>query len=139
MINFTDLISQAEHDDDFWVESAKLHFVIELNRLLKERNMKFADLARSIDRSPAYVSKIMAGDTNFTIETMVKLARRLGCQLEIKLDHQQQEVDTERLSFDAFIAERSAGQIGRYCFSGSISPKPQNDNLYQDQEYQYAA
>jgi hypothetical protein len=38
-----------------------------------------------MDVSPAYITKIFRGDVNFTIETMVKLARRVGARLHLHL------------------------------------------------------
>ncbi len=147
MKDFTDLLRQAEQKDDFWVESAKLSFVIELNRLLQNCEMTYADLARRIDRSPAYISKIMAGDTNFTIETLVKLSRAVDCRLDIKLHSENEKQDSLQFSFetttaapsinpnvfDSFVTERSDGHIGRFRFPGSQYHEPCNDRIYQHQ------
>lgn len=146
MKDFTDLLRQVEKKDDFWVESAKLSFVIELNRLLQNCEMTYADLARRIDRSSAYISKIMAGDTNFTIETLVKLSRAVDCRLDIKLHSENEKQDSLQFSFkttttipainphifDSFVTEKSNGQVGRFRFPGIQYQDPSNDHRYQD-------
>ncbi len=42
-------------------------------------------LAEKIGSSPAYVTKILRGDTNFTLGTMAKIAAALDCELSIDL------------------------------------------------------
>lgn len=64
--------------NEFWAGVAKLEFVVALNKAMTEKNITKSDLARLIDKSPAYITKIMSGDTNLTIESMVMLARAVG-------------------------------------------------------------
>lgn len=45
--------------------------------------MTNAKLAESIGVSPAYVSKVLHGDVNFTLETMTKLAMAVGSRVEV--------------------------------------------------------
>lgn len=47
--------------------------------------MTQADLARAIGKSPAYVSRILNGDTNFTLETMAALAMAVDGDIAIRL------------------------------------------------------
>lgn len=42
-------------------------------------------MAKRIASSPAYISKVFRGDSNLTIESMVKLARATGGQLDIRI------------------------------------------------------
>jgi hypothetical protein len=42
-------------------------------------------LAEKIGSSPAYVTKILKGETNFTLDSMVKIANALNCELTIGL------------------------------------------------------
>ncbi|MGL4398710.1 MAG: helix-turn-helix domain-containing protein, partial [Luteolibacter sp.] len=42
-------------------------------------------LADKIGSSPAYITKILRGETNFTLDSMVKIATALGCELTIGL------------------------------------------------------
>ncbi|MBK9447557.1 MAG: helix-turn-helix domain-containing protein [Betaproteobacteria bacterium] len=47
--------------------------------------MSNAEFARKLDVSPPYISKIMRGDENFTIEAMVKFARAAGAKLHLQI------------------------------------------------------
>ncbi len=69
------LITQDMQNNEFWSEIAKLEFVASLNKAMTEKSICKSDLARLIGKSPAYITKIMSGDANLTIESMVMLAR----------------------------------------------------------------
>lgn len=69
----------------FLVEKAKLAFALALDRRRKNAGLTGSDIATAIGASPAYVSKVFRGDSNFTIDTMVKLAGACGGRLEIQI------------------------------------------------------
>lgn len=77
-MSFKDTFKAAEEQDDFWAELAVLEFTEKLARLMQEHNISKVDLARRLGTSPAYVTKVFRGDANFTMRSMVKLARVLG-------------------------------------------------------------
>lgn len=74
-----------EHDDDYWVESAKVDFAVAMERLMKQRNIRKKDIAEQLHTSPAYITKVMRGDVNLTIESMVKLSRAVDGDLHIHI------------------------------------------------------
>jgi ParB-like chromosome segregation protein Spo0J len=77
------LFAKARERDAYWVEKNILAFTAELYRLVEAGNLSRADLARRLGTSPAYITKVFRGDVNFTIESMVKLARAAGGMLHI--------------------------------------------------------
>ncbi len=87
--SFKQLRENLEQHDYFWVERAKLNFSIELNRVFKQRKMTQQELAVRMDTSSSYLTKVFRGDTNFTIETMVKLARAVDGELQIHIAPKQ--------------------------------------------------
>lgn len=90
MKSFKSLIETAKQRNSYWFETAKLDFSIELNRMFKRSGMTQAELATKIDTSPAYMTKVFRGDTNFTIETMVKLASAVDGELHIQISPKNQ-------------------------------------------------
>lgn len=80
-----ELLQSAEQRDSYWVESAKLAFAVELHNRCRLAGITNAQLAKKLGTSAAYITKVFRGDTNFTIETMVKLARAAGAALDVKL------------------------------------------------------
>lgn len=86
------LAGRKQHDS-YWVEQLKLDFSISLEKRRKNAGLSYADLAKKIDTSPAYISKIFRGDANFTIESMVKLSRATGGKVDLRIIDEGAEVD----------------------------------------------
>jgi transcriptional regulator with XRE-family HTH domain len=78
------LAGRKQHDS-YWVEQLKLDFSISLEKRRKNAGLSYADLAKKIGTSPAYISKIFRGDANFTIESMVKLSRATGGRVDLRI------------------------------------------------------
>lgn len=60
-------------------------FTAAVLRLMERRGTSRSDLAQLLGTSPAYVTKILRGDANFTLASMVKLADALGAEVRIAL------------------------------------------------------
>lgn len=86
------LISDYKSSDDYWVEAAKLQFAVNLEKQRKFSKITYKTIADKICSSSAYISKIFRGDTNLTIESMVKLARATGGHLDIQIRNKSIEV-----------------------------------------------
>ena len=80
------IFAQAEKDPGFWLEDFRLEFMEELAREMKHLNVSRTELARRVGVSPAYITKILRGDSNFTLQSMVKLAFALGSKLCIRME-----------------------------------------------------
>lgn len=59
--------------------------MVSIHAIMLREKISNAALAEKIGCSPAYISKILRGDANFTIETMVKISRALDSKLCIHL------------------------------------------------------
>ena len=84
-VDFDAFLEEAKQSDTYWVEKAKLDFAIKLEKQRRSTVMTYSAIAKKIATSGAYITKIFRGDTNVTIETMVKLARATGGQLDINI------------------------------------------------------
>lgn len=80
--SFRQLFEGAEARDDYWAQRAALRYTEAISDRMTTLNMSRAALARALDRSPAYVTKLLRGDVNFTLSTMVRLARVLGAEFQ---------------------------------------------------------
>lgn len=76
------LLDQVRSHPEYGVETAIVEFTEEIVRIMDERGVTRADLARRLQVSPAYVTKVLRGDANFTLETMVRISKVLGAKLE---------------------------------------------------------
>lgn len=78
-------LAERKKTDAYWVESAKLDFAMKLEKQIRLAGLSYASLAQKLGTSAAYISKVFRGDTNMTIESMVKLSRATGARLNIEL------------------------------------------------------
>lgn len=106
MAGFRDLMEKARRGHRYWASRLAIDFAVDLNRLMKRKGMKNADLAREIGTSNAYISRVMRGDANFTIETMVKLAMAVDGRVEIKVVDKNEE--RKRPSYNDAFSDKAA-------------------------------
>src|SRR5436305_6534045 len=83
--SFPELFEQAEQHDDYWVAGTILEFTEGVVREMKRQGVTRTELAKRLGATPAYVTKILRGKANFTLETMVRLARALDAELRVQL------------------------------------------------------
>ena len=60
-------------------------FLGALQSQMEAAGVSHAELARRLDVSPSYVSKVMRGPANLSLATLSKLAHAVGCALELRL------------------------------------------------------
>lgn len=94
----------AKAKDEFWSSQAKLDFSVELENQRRGSGMTYADIARKLGTSPAYISKVFRGDTNLTIDTMVKLSRAVGGKIRINVI----DVDTDMHAWAKAVRTKSS-------------------------------
>lgn len=78
-------VENARHDLAFLVEEAKLDFSMALEKQRRAAGLNYSALAEKIGTSAAYITKVFRGDSNLTIESMVKLAHATGGRLNIEI------------------------------------------------------
>jgi transcriptional regulator with XRE-family HTH domain len=83
--SYRKLFEDAREHLDYWVAGAEIEFTEELFRVMEEKKVNRSELARRIGTSQAYVTKVLRGNANFTLSTMVKLARALEMDVKIHL------------------------------------------------------
>lgn len=83
--SFDDLYRDAEAHDDYWVAGVVHDLTEEICERMEQEGISRAELARRLGTSPAYVTKILRGNANFTLASMVKLARALDAELAVGL------------------------------------------------------
>ena len=82
---YRQMYKEAESHADYWIDGPISEFTEDLARLMKEQKVSRAELARRMGTSRAYVTKMMGGNANFTLLTMVKLAMALDGAVHIHI------------------------------------------------------
>lgn len=54
--------------------------------LMEDAHVTKAELARRLGCSPAYITKLLSGSTNFTVNTLVRIGNALGVDLKVSLE-----------------------------------------------------
>ena len=83
------MFEAAQASPEAWMDGPVVEFTEELCRLMEEKGISRAELAKRIGTSRAYVTKLLGGNANFTLATMVKLAFALGGAVHIHIADRQ--------------------------------------------------
>ena len=81
---FAALLTEFQQSEAFELEQAKVEIAEQIYRLMQQKNISNVELARRLGSSKAYVTKILQGNTNFTIESLIKISRSLSCQVAVQ-------------------------------------------------------
>jgi transcriptional regulator with XRE-family HTH domain len=85
MSKLAQVLSKARTSVAYLTETIVLDLTCEIERLMKARKISRADLAKKVDVSPAYITKILRGEGNLTIKTVVSLADAVGAKVVLQL------------------------------------------------------
>jgi len=66
--------SGLEDTPEYHAEELKTEFAVQIERMMLRHGITKSELARRMGTSPAYITKVLRGDANVTIDTMAKLA-----------------------------------------------------------------
>jgi len=105
---------------DFMAESNKIGFAFEIERAIAVNGISQNKLADMIGVSPAYISKVLRGDANLTIETMTKFADAIGKVLHLYLANKGANVEWIETFADVDTAVSIVVEDGINTNSGGI-------------------
>ena len=75
-----------EDSEEWDVVESQEHTASKIVALLESSNISRSEFAKLIGTTPAYISKILRGDANLTISSMVKISRALKCRININFE-----------------------------------------------------
>lgn len=89
---FNQMAAEARKSVGYWAELPIFEFTEDICRLMDEQGVSKAELARRLGTSRAYVTKLLGGDANFTLQTMTRVAMALGAAVHIHVAPQAANV-----------------------------------------------
>lgn len=112
--------AQWRQDNYFWLKTS-FQIAIQIGSVLKQKNMTQKELAEKMGCSPQFVSIILKGSENFTLETICKIEK----VLDIKL-------------INVVSVETASDYVSEYetVLSLPKSKKYANDNQEYEESYQ---
>jgi transcriptional regulator with XRE-family HTH domain len=87
--SFKELFEKAKERETYLSASIILEFTEGLYDLMQNNNISRKELAERLGTSPAYVTKVLRGDVNFTIDSMVRLAKAVGGTIQVHIGPEQ--------------------------------------------------
>lgn len=81
----TKAFDKARKSHTYRVEAVSLEFTESLLERMREHGIKRAELARRLGTSAAYVSKVLNSTGNLTVDSLVKIADAVDCDLRAHL------------------------------------------------------
>jgi len=76
---------ELEKDPEFIVDYTKGKIIEDILRLMELKSISESYLAKKMHKSRRYIRKILNGQNNFSVETLVKLACVLDSEISIKM------------------------------------------------------
>lgn len=106
--------TRAESSPDYWMGGPIAELTEDICRLMEEKKISRAELARRLGTSRAYVTKLLDGNANFTLATMVKLAMALDGALHLHIaDRRAATRWYDEMPAEGEMAETAAPMAGR--------------------------
>lgn len=78
-------VEDLARNDELAIERAKISVAETIYCAMHQREVSKAELSRRLGKSRAYVTQILRGDANFTLDSLVRISTALDSQLEIGL------------------------------------------------------
>lgn len=113
---FGELFDQAERHEDYWTSGVILEFTESVVHEIERQGITRTELAKRIGATPAYITKILRGEANFTLETKVRLARALDADLRVHL------TASDRRPVLQPVAAKLSGGLGRRAPAARAAP-----------------
>lgn len=82
---FTEKLDRFTDDPVFLIEEAILDFTEKLVAKMQEQKVSRSELAKRLDVSKSFITKLLNGNPNMTIKTMVTIAAMLDCRLNLDI------------------------------------------------------
>jgi len=77
---FEQLLKDIKDTEAYEIEVVRDFISEQIFNLMELQKVTKAELARKLNTSAPYITKLLQGNGNFTIETLVRIARALGCK-----------------------------------------------------------
>jgi len=82
---YKEKLREFRDDVDFLTETAIIDFTEKIVNKMQKMGMSRADLAGKLGVSKPFITKVLNGNPNLTIRSMVAIARALDCDLNLEM------------------------------------------------------
>jgi len=82
---FESLLKKYQNDPEFQAERLIIDLTEQISRKLEEGSITRSELAKRLDCTNAYITKLLRGGENLTIRKIVQIANALECTLDFSI------------------------------------------------------
>ena len=90
--SFAALYAKLEPTPDYQASAMAVQFLADVHARMQALGMTQAELARKLNVSPAYITKLFRGSANLSVETMTKFSAAVGCKIHLHLANSVHQV-----------------------------------------------
>jgi len=83
---FGELFAEVEKTDEYYIDGLKIEVAEQIYNLMEQQNINQTELGNKLGVDRTYISRILKGNVNLTLETMAKIACRLSATWDLKLN-----------------------------------------------------
>lgn len=131
-ISFADLFAEAEKHDSYWKERVILEYTTDLYQAMLKKKLSKKEFADLLGVKPPQVSKIFRGEGNFTVESMVRWAHALDCQVRVHVGPKGKPVRICDAS-DGYCCYASDASSGWAPLGAIVTTKPDTSLILEPQ------
>jgi transcriptional regulator with XRE-family HTH domain len=107
-------------------------------RLMAEQNVSKADLARSLNKSRAWVTQLLSGKANMTVRTLAEVAHALGAEVKLNAQPVRWKVGGKPLAESHTVVYKMDDYLVDPCIGSESVFRLQSDQLMST-EYELAS
>lgn len=124
--NFQDLVGRIKREERFDQEALRAQISDQISCLMTAQGVSRAEMAKRLRTSRAYVTKILQGNANFTGDSLVQIARVLGCKYVPVFVPVNEWTQFEAVHIEATTRAVSNISAGSYKKSAALEVKTEN-------------
>ncbi|MEW6203559.1 MAG: helix-turn-helix transcriptional regulator [bacterium] len=107
------LLEELKDDPEFKLERLMLEINEDICRFMEERGITRAELAEKLGTSRAYITKMLNGNPNLTLRSLVNIAHALECEINIRFF----EKETRIPNLSVYRQQKSVKKTKKLAFS----------------------
>lgn len=134
--SFTKALDRARTRLSYYEESLFIETAARLIDAMENRGVTRSELARRLDVSPAYVTKILRGHANLSLESLAKLAFALELKWECILIPQNAKVGVLSLTNESGVAAIRTVETATMEWLGSEPTPDENAEYVEGTRYE---
>jgi len=119
---FGDLLDSYKDDFEFRLETLVFELTEQISKKLKEEKISRKQFAEKLNVTPAAVSKILNGNPNFTLSTLLAMADALKMELSIEL--KRKEISSPEVKRVATTTEDAQVETKRLFETSDLADTP---------------